>query len=152
MNLTLEPEIVEWPETHYVFIEKVGPFLQNAPAAWGEAHKLAPALREHNEITGYMSLYTMGPPPVYRAGFALPSAPKELPDGLTYEKFSGGKYSRFVLTGSYSQLPEASGKVWDTVAAKKIAVRDAFAIENYLNDPRVTPEEQLLTEILVPTE
>jgi len=26
-----------------------------------------------------------------------------------------------------------------------------FALENYVNDPRTTPEEQLITEILAPT-
>jgi effector-binding domain-containing protein len=151
MNLTEEPQIVNWPETHYVFVEKIGPFMDNAPQAWQTAHGFAPALSEHNQITGYISLYKMGPPNVYRAGFSLAALPEELPEGLRYEKFAGGKYSRFVLTGPYSQLPEASGRVWGIVAEKKIPVRDDFAIENYLNDPRQTPEEQLLTEILVPT-
>jgi effector-binding domain-containing protein len=31
-------------------------------------------------------------------------------------------------------------------------VRDDFAIENYMNDPRATPEDQLITHILIPTE
>jgi len=26
LKLTEEPEVVTWPETHYVFVEKVGPF------------------------------------------------------------------------------------------------------------------------------
>jgi predicted transcriptional regulator YdeE len=151
MNLTLEPTIVNWPETHYVFVEKVGPFMQNAPQAWQDAHKLLPALLAHNQIVGYMSLYKMGPQ-IYRAGFALAQPPKNLPEGLAYERFPGGKYSRFVLTGSYSQLPAATGTAWNIVAEEKIAVRDDYAIENYINDPRQTPEDQLITEILVPTE
>jgi DNA gyrase inhibitor GyrI len=150
MNLTEEPTEVTWPETHYVFVEKVGPFMQNAPAAWGEAHSLAPALSEHNQITGYTSLYKMNPD-TYRAGFALAAEPKQLPAGLRYEKFAGGEYSRFVLTGPYSLLGQASGRVWELVRTKGIRVRDDFAIENYLNDPRVTPEDQLITEIMVPT-
>jgi effector-binding domain-containing protein len=77
--------------------------------------------------------------------------PKNLPKTLKYEKFPGGKYSRFVLTGPYSGLPEASGRVYETVAQKKIQLRDDFSIENYVNDPRTTPEDQLITEILVPT-
>jgi effector-binding domain-containing protein len=32
-----------------------------------------------------------------------------------------------------------------------IALRDDFAIEHYVNDPRITPEDELVTEILVPT-
>lgn len=150
MRLTLEPVTVTWPESHYVFIEKLGPFMQTANAAWTEAHKLVPALSESNQIIGYTSLYKMGPPNQYRAGFTLAAAPKDLPESLKYQHFAGGQYAKFVLTGPYTQLPEASGKVWDTVGATKIAVRNDFAIENYMNDPRVTPEDQLITEILVP--
>jgi effector-binding domain-containing protein len=56
-----------------------------------------------------------------------------------------------VLTGSYENLGPASGRVWATVAEKKIEVRDDFAIENYLNDPRSAPPEQLITHIMIPT-
>ncbi len=151
MNLTGNHEPVNWPETHYVFVERVGPFQQNAPAAWESAHTFAAALGEHNRITGYMSLYRMGPQ-VYRAGFILAAPPKNLPAGLEYEKFMGGKYCKFVLTGPYNLLGEATGKAWNIVAERKISVRDDYAIENYVNDPRVTPEDQLITEILIPAE
>jgi effector-binding domain-containing protein len=150
MNLTEEPEIVQWPETHYVFVEKAGPFQKIAPEAWQTAHNLVPLLKEHNQITGYMSLYQMNPN-VYRAGFALASAPVKLPSELKYEKFHGGKYSKFVLTGPYSQLGPASGRVWEIVAKNDIMVRPDFAIENYVNDPSTTPDDNLITEILVPT-
>jgi DNA gyrase inhibitor GyrI len=151
MNLTESPEIVQWPETHYVFVERVGPFIENAQQAWQSAHQLAPALRQSNQITTYMSLYKPGPK-IYRAGFGVASAPKELPPGLAYEKFAGGKYSRFVLTGPYSDLPVATGRVFQIVAEKGIKMRDAFCIENYTTDPNVTPPDQNVTEILVPTE
>jgi DNA gyrase inhibitor GyrI len=151
MNLTQKPEYIHWPETHYVFVEKVGPFMETAPAAWGEAHGLVPALMEHNTITGYTSLYKMTTS-TYRAGFAVAGPPADLPEGLRYEKFAGGKYSKFVLTGPYSQLGPATGRVMEMVAEQGIALRDGFYIENYVNDPRVTPAEELKTEILVPTE
>lgn len=150
MNLTEDPEIVTWPETHYIFIEKTGPFMIAAPEAWQSAHRLAPAVAEQNKITGYMSLYKLGPK-IYRAGFSLAAPPQKLPDGFEYEKFSGGKFSRFVLMGSYSNLPEASRRVFEIVAEKKIQLRDEFCIENYTNDPGSTPEDQLKTEILLPT-
>lgn len=150
MNLTEEAEIVEWPQTHYVFIEKTGPFQKAAPEAWQTAHGLAPLVSEHNKITGYMSLYRMSPN-TYRAGFALADAPVKLPAELRYELFEGGEYSRFVLTGSYANLPQASGRVWELVSKNGLMVRPDFAIENYANDPRTTPEEKLITEILIPT-
>src|ERR1039458_581157 len=107
MNLTEVPEIIQWPATHYVFVEKTGPFPKTAPEAWQTAHPLVPLLREHNQITGSMSLYKMSPN-VYRAGFVLSAPPGMLPPELTYELFDGGEYSRFVLTGPLSALPDAT--------------------------------------------
>ena len=150
MNLTETPEATNWPETYYVFIEKTGPFMTSAPAAWGEAHGKLPELLEHNRVTGYMSLYKMSSQ-IYRAGFALEAPPTELPKGLSYELFPGGSYSKFTLTGPYAQLGPASGRVWQLVKEQKLDLRDDFAIENYVNDPRATPADQLVTEILVPT-
>ena len=150
MNFTQEPEAVNFPPMHYVFVEKHGDFASIAPQAWKSAHAFVPELSMKNKITGYMSLYKMGPK-MYRAGFALAGAPVDLPGGLAHEELKGGKYSRFVLTGPYSDLPAASRQVWNIVAEKKIAVRDDYAIEKYVNDPRNTPEDQLVTEILVPT-
>jgi TetR/AcrR family transcriptional repressor of nem operon len=151
LQLTEVPEVITWPETHYVFIEKVGPFQNTAPQAWQQMHQLAAKVSEQNKITGYMSFYKVGPQ-IYRAGVALAAAPtKDLPAGLAYEKFPGGKYSRFVLTGPCSNLPEACGRVFQIVADTKLPMRDDFGIENYVTDPRTTPEDQLITEILVPT-
>lgn len=150
MNLTQDPEVVNFPATHYVFIEKVGPLMQIAAQAWQTAHTFVPELSKHNKITGYLSLYKTGPK-VYRAGFALSAPPVVLPQGLAYQKFDGGKYSRFVLTGPYTDLPAASGAAWSIVAEKHLPVRDDFAIENYMNDPGVTPEDQLITHIMIPT-
>jgi DNA gyrase inhibitor GyrI len=151
MNLTEKPEIVNWPPTHYVFIHKVGPFIESAPQAWQDLHKLIPQIAENNEITGYMSLYKVGPK-IYRAGVSVAAPPTKLPDGLQYEEFKGGKYSRFELAGSYAQLPQASGRVFEIVAETKLKTRDDYNIENYVNDPRTTPEDKLLTQILIPTE
>ena len=150
LKLTQEPQIVIWPETHYVFIEKVGPFQNTAPQAWNEVHPVVPKISEYNKVTGYMSLYKVGPK-IYRAGVSVAAEPKNLPDGVKYEKFKGGKYSKFALTGSYANLPEASGRVFEIVAEKKIQMREDYCIENYTNDPRTTPEDQLVTEILIPT-
>jgi predicted transcriptional regulator YdeE len=151
MNLTSDPQAVNFPATHYVFVEKIGPFQNTAPAAWQSAHSFVPELSKKNQITGYMSLYKTGPK-VYRAGFSLDGPPVDLPADLTYEQFNGGKYVRFILTGPYSDLPAASGAAWNTVGERKTAVRDDFAIEKYMNDPRTTPEDQLITHILIPTE
>ena len=150
LKLTQEPEIVTWPETHYVFVEKVGPFQNTAPQAWQEVPPLVPAISQHNKITGFMSLYKVGPK-IYRAGVSVADEAKNLPASVRSEKFKGGKYSKFVYTGSYANLGEVSGRVFEIVAEKKIQMRDDYCIENYVNDPKTTPEDQLVTEILIPT-
>jgi effector-binding domain-containing protein len=113
-------------------------------------HQLVSGISEHNKITGYLSLYKVQPK-IYRAGVSLAAEPVKLPAGLEYVKFKGGKYSKFVLTGSYSNLPQASHRVFEIFSEKQIQLRDDFCIENYVTDPRTTPEEQLVTEILIPT-
>ena len=150
LQLTEKPETIVWPETHYVYIEEIGPFQDTAPQAWQELHKLTPTISEHNQITGYTSLYKVEPK-IYRAGHSLAAAPRNLPAGVQYVKFPGGKYNRFVLTGPYSNLPQASSRVFQIVSEQKIPLRDDFCIENYINDPRTTPEAQLITQILIPT-
>lgn len=150
MNLTENPEIIAWPETYYAFVEKIGPIPFNAPKAWQEAHGWAEALARKNRITGYMSLYKMQPQ-IYQAGFALQDAPTQLPEGLSYVQFKGGKYSRFVLTGPYGQLGKATARVFEIVNERAIRQRDDYCIEYYVNDPKTTPEDKLITEILIPT-
>jgi DNA gyrase inhibitor GyrI len=111
---------------------------------------MVPVISKNNQITGYMSLYKVKPQ-VYRAGLALSEPPHQLPQGMEYSYFKGGKYSKFVLTGSYKDLPEACGRVFEIVETDKILTRDDFCLENYITDPGKTPEDENITEILIPT-
>ncbi len=151
MNLTQKPDIVNWPASHFVFIEKIGPFQKTAQKAWQNLIKILPTLAKKNKISGFMSLYKIQPQMIYRAGVILDSKPEGLPSGIKYMRFKGGKYSRFILTGSYENLPEACGRVFAIVEETKIQVRKSFFIEHYLNDPKTTPQDQLITEIMIPT-
>jgi DNA gyrase inhibitor GyrI len=104
----------------------------------------------HNQIVGATAFYKPAKG-IYRAGFMLSAPPVQLPQGLTYEKISGGKYARFTLTGPFDQLPAANTRAFQIVAGKKIALRDDFNIEQYLTDPSTTPADQNVTAILLPT-
>jgi DNA gyrase inhibitor GyrI len=151
MDLTETPEIVTWPKTIYCYVEKVGPFQTNAPQAWKELHETLPSLSEQNKLTpNFFSRYKIEAS-IYRAGVALTAVLSKLPSQLRCETFVGGQYARFVLKGSYSQLPGASSRVLEIVKTSKLQIRDDFFIESYVNDPRTTREEMLITEILIPT-
>ncbi len=149
MNLIEKPKLVNWPSTHYLYVEKIGPFLKTAPQAWQKLQSQVPEILNNNKITGYMSLYKARDKMIYRAGVTLSEAPKELPKEVKYTKFKGGKYAKFVLKGSYSDLPEACGHVYEIVTNQKLKLRNNFNIESYVNDPRKTPEKDLITEILI---
>ncbi|UOF00636.1 GyrI-like domain-containing protein [Bdellovibrio reynosensis] len=151
MKLTETPDTVNWPATYYVYIEKKGPFQETAMKAWKEFHENIDELLKQVKITGYTSFYKVKPEMIYRAGATIDAKPAVLPAGYQVTQFQGGKYSRFIMTGPYKNLPEACGKVFEIVEKTKMPVRDDFFIENYVNDPRVTPEEQLITEIQIPT-
>ena len=58
---------------------------------------------------------------------------------------------KFVLTGPYSNLPKHRVACLRLSLRKKFNYDDDFCIENYANDPRTTPEDKLITEILLPT-
>jgi DNA gyrase inhibitor GyrI len=113
-------------------------------------HSATDAISEHNKITGYTSLYKVGPK-IYRAGVSVAEEPKNLPPGIEHTRFKGGKYSQIVLTGRFADLPEASRRLFEIVAEKKVPLRDDFCIEHYVTDPRNTPEDQNVVEMAVPT-
>jgi effector-binding domain-containing protein len=150
MSLITEPEIVEFPESHYVFVEREGHIPTIAPQTWATVGAFGREIAERNRILGGAALYKTNPG-VYRAGFMLAEPPVNLPKELSYVKLPGGKFARFTLSGPYDQLPEATGRAFEIVAEKKISLRDDFNIEHYLKDSMTTPADELVTEILFPT-
>ena len=153
MNLIQVPGTVTWPKMHYIYIEKTGPFQETAAPAWQALHAQEARIAPANQITNRLSQYRIEPNKMtYRAGVAVREIPAQLPAGFTASTFGGddGKYIKFVLTGPYSLLPAASGRVWDIVREKSFKLRPAFCLEHYVNDPQTTPEAELITEILIP--
>jgi AraC family transcriptional regulator len=155
VNLTPEFESVTRPLTHYVFLEKRGPFAEVAPPLWNELmpflQRMDPqSIREFLGISGIDKTRSGEDAMIYQAGVALAREPANLPPALQSRTIKSGPYARFLLTGPYSQIWMAFDRIFKTLAEKKVELRPEFCIENYLNDPRTTPEDQLLTELLVP--
>lgn len=157
VNLTQEFETVTRPVTHYVFLEKRGPFPEVAPPLWGELMPLLQKIdqgevREFLGVSGVDKSRAGEDAMIYQAGVALRNKPANLPAGLTEKSIKSGRYARFLLTGPYTQIWPAFDRIFKTLADKKVMLRPEYCIENYLNDPQVTPEDQLKTELLVPIE
>lgn len=159
MKLIETPELVTWDKTHYVYMERIGPFEHTAPLVWMDVNKLVPILAESNEVTSYLAMFKVNEQ-LYRAGVSVSARPVNLPDGMTYAEFEGGNYNQFVVTGSYADLPRAWSRVMEIVEQHHIRLRDGFSIERYINDPKTTlgwrsaggesPQEYAVTELLIP--
>lgn len=150
MNLTEKPEIVNIDPKHYLYVEKIGPFMETARLAWEECHKVFSFMKGVSKI-GAIAMFKMNPQMIYRAGFIVDAKPDHILSGIQYVKVEGGKYSKFVLVGSYENLPIAWGNTLKNFESQNLPLRDDFYFENYVNDPIVVPPEQLMTELMVPT-
>jgi AraC family transcriptional regulator len=157
MNLTSTFDIVTRPATHFVFLERRGPFAEIAPGTWDAMFPLLDGQVDPKTFVEFLGLSTIDrtrageDAMIYQAGVTLGSAPAAPIKGLQHKKIESGKYARFVLTGPYTHIAPAFTQVFKTLADANVGLREDFCVENYLNDPKVTPEDQLLTEILIPT-
>lgn len=155
MNLSAEFTPVSRPLTHYVFLEKHGPFAEVAPPLWNDLLPLLGKLdqkqvREYLGMSGIDKTRSGEDTMIYQAGVALAQEPNKLPNGFQHRAIKAGKYARFLLIGPYSNIWMAFDRIFKTLSEKRVTLRPEFCIENYLNDPRLTPEDQLQTELLVP--
>lgn len=156
INLTTEPEMVELQSQVFLYLEAIGPFMKTAPQCWqdfwqfiGSAATTLPIVhmaglsRIDESKTGDAQF-------IYQAGAFLKTEPNVIPKHLQVRNTKPGKYAKFVLTGSYNQLPEAYPKAFEILATKNIPLRNDFCIEIYVNNPQTTAEAELKTEILIP--
>jgi len=156
MNLTKGFEIITRSITHYIFLERRGPFAEVAPSTWDQMFPLLANQVAQKDIVEFLGLSgidrsTMGEEGmIYQAGVAVANPPTSPLQGLQYRKVESGKYARFLLVGPYAHIAPAFDEVFKTLAEKNVELREEFCVENYLNDPRVTPEDQLKTELLIP--
>lgn len=156
VNLSSQPEIVQRTFKNLLYREKAGPFATIAPAAWQELLSLVGG-KWPSETTGLVTLFRLdssnetSAKGVYQAGITLSSGLESVPEGLKIRDVHAERYACFLLKGPYTQLPEAYPAALATLQDKGLNLRDDFTIENYLNDPSNTPnEDDLRTELLFP--
>jgi AraC family transcriptional regulator len=156
MKLDLNYDIIQFPASHYVFVEKRGPFPEMAPMAWKEAMPLVMSQLEMKDITSFRGLGTIDKTKfgddamIYQAGVTTTTEPNKLSKGLQYKKIKSGSFARFVISGQYEELMTAMRSIFKTLAEKKVELRAEFTMENYLTDPKTTAPDDMRTEILIP--
>ncbi len=156
VNISREPEMVTRGDRPFAYLEKRGPFMKQAPQAWKEFWGVARSLAEAGLSNGMVGLSHVDTSKqgdeayIYQAGMLLDHQPATLQPPLQYRDIPACNYARFLLTGPYHQLAYAYPEAFRILSELKIARRDDFCIETYLNDPSATAEDQLQTEILIP--
>jgi AraC family transcriptional regulator len=156
LNMSLKPEMIARPAVHYIFLQRTGPFAEVAPPTWDELFRLMGGKIAHDQITEFLGLSGIDKSKqgdeamIYQAGVCLASKPADLPKGLQYKKIDAGRYAQFLLTGPYSQIWIAFSQIFQALSESKVPLREEYCIENYINDPKTTPEDQLQTQILIP--
>ena len=156
INLTDQPEIIQTESRHYLYLEKIGPFMVQAPKAWQELSKIVEPIKNSlpNSLMAGLSKIDESRQGdskyVYQAGLFLDSLPNSIPRCLKIRTTPAGKYARFVLTGGYHQVPHAYPQIFSILVKEKIPQREEFCAEIYLNTPENASEQNLKTEILVP--
>ena len=87
---------------------------------------------------------------VYRAGVVLRNAVAASDDTEIVEA-PGGRYACYRHVGPYSEIAEAFRKLYgEWLPASGYQPDDRPALDICRNDPRVTPEKELVTDLLLP--
>ncbi len=156
LNFELEPEIVQRDSKKILFVEDEGLFEEIAPLVWQKfLSKItqSPYMEKATEFLGisYVEASDLGTSKyTYRAAIAIP----ELFDGvelsLASADLAGGRYAKFTLKGPYTGVWPAFKKAFAWLNEHDYELADGPCLENYLNDPNITPEDDLLTEIIIP--
>lgn len=150
------PEIITTSASLLLYIEKKGPFARTAPIAWKDFRRLTRNKLDDKIMLGNVSLNLIDRRKkgdaayLYQAGIYVSSEPTSIPVGIEFRTIAPDVYARFVLHGSYSQLPAAYPAMFDILEDTGIERANSFCIERYMKDTEGTPTEDLVTEILIP--
>lgn len=137
MGLSKSEKRVEHPASHYIYVEKIGPFQETAMKAWQEFHQLFKENSKNFKIAGAMAQFKIEPKMIYRAGYMLSEKPTELPKELSYTKTDPTSYVCFKYLGSYDGLGEAWGEAMAEAEKKRSKLLLRFTLKTMSTIPRL---------------
>lgn len=146
--------IATLPAARLAFVQHIGPY-DGVGEAWGKLMAwagpkglLGPRMRffglcfSDPEVT---------PPDKIQYQACLEVGPEVKPEGeVGVQEFAGGEYAAVTHKGPYRTLGEAYALIcgqWLPNSGRTLGPPPS--VERYLNDPRGTPEDQLLTEVYI---
>jgi DNA gyrase inhibitor GyrI len=156
LKMNLGPEIIQRQKTTILGANAVGgEFSDIAPIAWQEF--LAAIESRMNDLTqseflgvGSMDKSNTKQVCSYSAAVSIPNDSGLMIEGLVKEEIPASKYAKFILEGSHQNVWAAFEQAFKVIIDGEYELAEAPCIENYLNDPSTTKEEELRTEILIP--
>ncbi len=149
----MQVDIVEIPPMRLHTVLHAGPVAE-IPQAWGRLQGWLAARGLHDEVEFAAGLCEKAPNEageiIYRAGVALRAA-VAASDGVEIVVAPGGRYARHRHVGPYSGIAAAFQKLYrDWLPASGHQPDDRPTLDICRNDPRVTPEPELVTDLLLP--
>src|SRR5262245_47172080 len=86
----------------------------------------------------------------FQIGVPIAEEPKDPPKGdIAIAKSPDGKALKFIHRGSYDSMDTTYEAITNHLDEKKLDAKDLF-VEQYVTDPRTTPEDKLVIEVYVP--
>lgn len=158
MNLKLseKPEVVIRPQTKVLTLKGIGHnFTELAPLTWQKFFEIVARYQPDFRGAEYLGLsYVTTLEDVhnheYKVAITVPDGREINVPGLAIEVMPMQKYLKFVLVGPYQGVWPAFDNIFRYVSENSLKLAAQPCIENYLNDPNVTPESELITELLIP--
>lgn len=149
-------EEVTLPERKMVYLKGQG--------SWDSAFEtLVDAFKSVYDYLGKEGIQPVGQPLViytqtddvgfeYQAAVPVAQEPKVAPKGdVAVGDAPSGKMLKFVHRGSYDDMDTTYEAITNYLDEKRLEAKDIF-IEEYMTDPVKTPEDQLVINVLVPTQ
>ena len=161
MNLNMHetPELIQRPQMSvFALSTSGGRFDEIAPAVWQDFIKILAAANQDLSESEFLGISEVEPAGnadqpdtfIYKAAVSAPTHKQLIFDDLQQQVLPASKYAKFLLKGSYLGVWPAFDKAFKVINEGPYELSAGVCLENYLNDPSQTAEDELLTEILIP--
>ncbi|EQC47529.1 DNA-binding helix-turn-helix protein [Bacteriovorax sp. Seq25_V] len=152
VQMELKPEIITRSETVIYGHKAQNDSIKDAAQiAWQEFLQIITTVKEDLSQSEFLGVGDMvNEECSYSAAISLPSNENAVIPGLEREIIPASKYAKFLLKGPYEGIWYAFDQAFKFINEGDFEIGDAPSLEVYLNDPSITPEAELLTEILIP--
>ncbi|MFG1593585.1 GyrI-like domain-containing protein [Halobacteriovorax sp. CON-3] len=152
INMEMKPEIIIRHKTViYGYEAQDASFKDAAQIAWQEFLQILSKVQEDLSQSEFLGVGDIiNEECTYQAAISLPTNESAIIPKLTRSEIPASKYAKFLLKGSYDGIWFAFDKAFKFINEGDYEIGDAPCLEVYLNDPSITPEDELMTEILIP--